>query len=322
MKRVKFGNLEVSNIAMGCMGFSHGYGKVPEESYAIEAIRDAYNYGCNFFDTAERYGEEQFYMGHNEEIVGKAVEPFRDDVVLATKLHIDTKEVKEFGLYNTVYNHLKASLKRLRTDYVDLYYLHRVNPDIMIEDVAIVMGKLIQEGLIKGWGLSQVEVDVIEKAHKITPLSAIQNIYSMMERDYEKEVIPYCLKNNILFVPFSPIASGFLSGKVTPGTKFEGDDVRKWVPQLQKENLEKNLPLLDMLEKFAKEKNATTAQISLAWMIHKYPHVVPIPGSKNKKRILENLQASQVILNKEEFDALEKSLAQYKIYGQRKELGF
>lgn len=322
LRKVKFGNLEVSCIGMGCMGFSHGYGKVPEESYALEAIRDAYAYGCTLFDTAERYGEEQFYQGHNEELVGKAVEPFRNDVILATKLHLQTEEVRTNGLYTTILTHVKQSLKRLKTDYIDLYYLHRINPDIQIEDVALVMGKLIRDGLIRGWGLSQVDVDIIERAQVITPLSAIQNIYSMMERDYEAEVIPYCQKNDILFIPFSPIASGFLSGKVTSETKFGEDDVRKWVPQLQKGNLEKNMPLLDMLDHFSNQKYATKAQISLAWMLHKYPHVVPIPGSKNKERILENLRASEVTLTHEEFMALEGALQKYKIYGQRKELGF
>lgn len=179
------------------------------------------------------------------------------------------------------------------------------------------MGKLIEEGKIRGWGLSQVSVDTLAKAHEVTPVSAVQNIYSMVERDVEKEIFPYCLENNIAVVPFSPIASGLLSGKVTVDTKFEGDDVRKFVPQLSKENISANQPIIDLLAKFAQEKNATSAQISLAWMLHKYPNVVPIPGSKNKDRILENLGAWNVELTDEEFKALESALDACEVHGHR-----
>lgn len=180
------------------------------------------------------------------------------------------------------------------------------------------MGQLMDEGLIRGWGLSQVDVSTIQRAHEITPLSAVQNIYSMVERDAEKGVIPYCLEHNIGFVPFSPIASGLLSGKITPDTQFESyDDVRNWVPQLSRRNIEGNMPIVEMLKKFAEEKNATPAQISLAWMLHKYPNVVPIPGSKNKQRIIENLNSSLVELTDEEFRSLEKSLNSYPVYGHR-----
>lgn len=317
MKKRKIGQLVVSQIGMGCMGFSHGYGKVPSEEYAIEAIRGAYECGCTFFDTAETYGAEMFEAGHNERLVGKAVEPFRKDVVLATKLHLDTQDVQENGLNQVIRRHLKQSMKKLRTDYIDLYYLHRVNPDIPVEDVAVVMGELIKEKLIKGWGLSQVTVAILKKAHEVTPVTAVQNLYSMLERDCELEIFPYCIENNIGVVPFSPIASGFLSGKVTAETKFEGDDVRKFVPQLSKENIVANQSILDVLYKFSKQKNATNAQISLAWMLHKYPNVVPIPGSKNKDRIIENLGASEVELTQEEFIELEKALQECKVYGHR-----
>lgn len=318
MQKRKLGNIEVSPIGMGCMGFSHGYGQVPSKEYAIEAIRAAHDYGCTFFDTAETYGREQFYPGHNEQIVGEAVEAFRKDVVLATKLHISTEEYKEDNdLYKTIKKHLEASLNNLKTDYVDLYYLHRINEDIPVEDIAKVMGQLIDEGLIKGWGLSQVGVDTLRKAHEVTPVSAVQNLYNMLERDSEAEVIPYCLENNIGVVPFSPIASGFLSGKVTTETKFEGDDVRKFVPQLQKDNMIANQPVIDLLNKFSQEKRATNAQISMAWMLKKYPNIVPIPGSKNKERILENLGAWNVELSDEEFKELEEALNQIKVYGHR-----
>lgn len=314
----KIRNLVVSDVGMGCMGFSHGYGKVPEEAYAIEAIRKAYQAGCTFFDTAETYGREQFYPGHNEQLVGKAVEPFRKDIVLATKFHLHQEDLEnDLPLETVIRQHLKKSMENLRTDYIDLYYLHRLNEDVAIEKIAAIMGKFIDEGLIKGWGLSQVDVDILDRAHQITPVTAVQNLYSMLERDCEKEIFPYCLKNNIGVVPFSPIASGFLSGKVTAETKFEGDDVRKWVPQLSKENIVANQPILDVLEKFAKEKQVTNAQISLAWMLHKYPNVVPIPGSKNQERILENLGAMNVKLTNQEFELLEKALNECKVYGHR-----
>ena len=316
----KLGAIEVSPIGMGCMGLSHGYGEIPDRDYSIEAIRKAHAFGCTFFDTAEAYGPNLLpeNRGHNERIVGEAVHSFRKEVVLATKLHLDTTEVSSKGLESTMREHLMASLSRLQTDYADLYYLHRINPDIPVEDVAKVMGKLIQDGLIRGWGLSQVDVDVIDRAHKVTPLSAVQNIYSMLERDVEEAVIPYCLTHNIGLVPFSPIASGFLSGKVTPSSDFShSDDVRKFVPQLRKENMEANQPILDLLERYAEQKHATKAQISLSWMLHKYPNVVPIPGSKNQERILENLDAWNVSLTDDEFAALETALEKIPVHGHR-----
>lgn len=311
-------DIEVSEVGMGCMAFSHGYGKIPDEGYSIEAIRNAYDHGCTFFDTAEVYSPNLSGIGHNERIVGKALEPFRNNVVIATKLFVDSSEARRAGsVYHAVRDHLEASMDRLRTDRIDLYYLHRQN-NIAVENIAEAMGRLIDDGMIRGWGLSQVDVDIIDRAHRVTPLSAIQNIYSMVERDVEKAVAPYCLKNNIGIVPFSPIASGLLSGKITPQTQFErNDDVRNWVPQLSRRNIKGNQPIVEMLKDFAEQKNATPAQISLAWMLHKYPNVVPIPGSKNKERIVENLNASQVEMTDEEFKALESALNQHKVYGHR-----
>ncbi len=319
MEKRFIGQLEVSPIGMGCMGFSHGYGQIPNRTYSIEAIRKAYEFGCTFFDTAETYGRELYWEGHNEEILGEAVEPFRNEIVLATKLHIHDEEVTEdMNLYDLIKGHLLKSLKRLRTEYVDLYYLHRITELVPVEDVASVMGKLIDEGLIKGWGLSQVDVDTLDKAHKITPVTAVQNLYNILERDCEDKIFPYCLENNIGVVPFSPIASGFLSGKITTQTEFEKtDDVRNFVPQLSKENIAGNQPILDILNKFAKIKNATLAQISLAWMLKKYPNVVPIPGSKNQERIIENLGAWNVELTDEEFNELQRALDQCEIHGHR-----
>ncbi|MBQ9273952.1 MAG: aldo/keto reductase [Succinivibrio sp.] len=319
MPHRKLGTIEVSPIGMGCMGLSHGYGQIPEENYSIEAIRQAYDFGCTFFDTAEVYSPNLEGLGHNELIVGKALQEVRHKVVLATKLHIGTAEPAQDGsLYASVKRHLLASMQRLKTDYVDLYYLHRINPAIPVEEVAEAMGRLLGEGLIRGWGLSQVTTDTIDRAHKVTALSAVQNIYSLVERGVEEDVIPYCLQHHIGLVPFSPIASGLLSGKLTVETKFEDyDDVRKFVPQLKAENLQANLPIVEVLGEFALRKGATCAQISLAWMLKKYPNVVPIPGSKNKERILENLGAWNVELSDEEFARLEEALGRCKIHGQR-----
>lgn len=320
MEKRKLRDIEVSPIGIGCMGFSHGYGQIPTEEYSIEAIRKAYEFGCTFFDTAEAYGPNLLpeNKGHNEKIVGKAVKDFRKNVVIGTKFHLHTEEAKVEGLEQTMKEHLEDSLKRLQTDYADVYYLHRINPDIPVEEVAGVMGKFIDAGLIRGWGLSQVDVDVIDRANKETPLAAIQNIYSMVERGVEEKVIPYCMEHQIGLVPFSPTASGFLSGKVTTSSDFtHSDDVRKFVPQLRKENIEANQPVLDLLEIYAEQKSATKAQISLSWMLHKYPNVVPIPGSKNQERILENLGSWNVILTDEEFKALEAALEKIPVHGHR-----
>ena len=320
MKTRMLRDIEVSEVGMGCMAFSHGYGRIPEEKYSIEAIRNAYDHGCTFFDTAEVYSPNLSGTGHNELIVGKALKDVRENVVIATKLMLHGLG---FGsVYKTIRSHLEGSFERLQTDYVDIYYLHRMSV-VPVEKVAEAMGKLMDDGLIRGWGLSQVDVDVIDRAQNITPLAAIQNIYSMVERDSEAKIIPYCMENNIGFVPFSPIASGLLSGKITPQTQFErNDDVRNWVPQLSKKNIEGNQPIVEMLKNFADNKNATPAQISLAWMLHKYPNVVPIPGSKNKERIIENLDSANVELTDKEFSDLERSLKELKVYGHRGLGGF
>ena len=283
MQKRKLGNIEVSEIGIGTMAFSHGYGKIPDEQYSIEAIRAAYNHGCTYFDTAEVYSPNLAGIGHNELIVGKALKDVRDKVVIATKLFLKASEVVNGDVYGAIKKHLLGSMQRLQVKMVDLYYLHRLS-DVPLEDIARAMGRLIQEGLIRGWGLSQVDVDSISKAHNITPLSAVQNLYNILERDCEEKVIPYCLKNNIGVVPFSPVGSGLLSGKITVNTEYEKvDDVRNWVPQCKKENIKGNQPIIDLIQKLANKKGATPAQISMAWMIKKYPNVVPIPGSKNNR---------------------------------------
>ena len=196
MKRRKIRSLSVSEIGMRCMGFSHGYGQVPDAGYTEEAIREAFGYGCNFFDTAEGYGKELYYPGHNEEIVGRAVKGFRNEAVIATKLHIQPETVEDCGsVYVAVRRHLERSLKNLQSDYVDLYYLHRINMEVDYLEVAHAMGRLIQEGLVREWGISAVDKAQLEAAHAVTPVGAVQNIYSMVERTSEKDVIPFCVKN-------------------------------------------------------------------------------------------------------------------------------
>ena len=320
MKTRSLRNIEVSEVGMGCMAFSHGYGKIPQESYSIDAIRNAFEHGCTFFDTAEIYSPNLSGTGHNELIVGKALRGIRDRAVIGTKLML-----RGFGtgnVYRTIRSHLEGSLSRLGTDYVDVYYLHRMG-GVPVEKVAEAMGRLIDDGMIRGWGLSQVDVDVIGRAEEVTPPAAVQNIYSMVERDCEERIIPYCMEHDIGFVPFSPIASGLLSGRITPETRFEkNDDVRNWVPQLSENNRQGNMPIVGMLRDLAQRKNATPAQISLAWMLHKYPNVVPIPGSKNRERIIENLDSSEVVLTDQEFSFLESELGRLKVYGHRGLGGF
>ena len=317
MEKRKLGNIEVSEIGIGTMAFSHGYGKIPDEKYSIEAIREAYNNGCTFFDTAEVYSPNLQGIGHNELIVGKALKDVRDKVVIATKLFLKASEVVNGDVYGAIKKHLLGSMQRLQVKMVDLYYLHRLS-DVPLEEIAKAMGRLIKEGLIRGWGLSQVDVDSISKAHNITPVSAIQNLYNILERDSEEKIIPYCLKNNIGFVPFSPVGSGLLSGKINANTQFEkNDDVRNWVPQCKKENIIGNQPIVDLITKWAQKKGATPAQISMAWMIKKYQNVVPIPGSKNKERILENINTYKVHFTDDELKEFENELSKLKVYGHR-----
>ena len=301
-------NLEVSAIGYGCMGLSHGYGKLPERKEAVKLIQYAFDLGCTFFDTAEGYG-----LGANEELLGEALTNIRSKVVIATKLHIRN----EGNLKEQIEKRLDASLKRLGTDYVDLYYQHRVNPDISVEEIAGIMGELIHSGKILGWGQSQATADEIRRANSITPLTAIQSEYSMMERMFEKEVIPTCEELGIGFVPFSPLASGFLSGKYNKDSVYTGDDVRRVITRFEKENVAANQPLLDMLMEFATQKNATPAQISLAWILHKKEFIVPIPGMRSMERMRENFGAAEITLSENEYQQIEKQLNEITIHGNR-----
>ena len=301
--------LTVSAVGLGCMGFSHGYGPGPDHAASVQLIRTAFDLGCTFFDTAESYG-----AGENEKLVGEAVKPFRKDIVLATKLHIPEGITDVEGV---IRQHLDDSLRRLGTDYVDLYYQHRMNKTIPPEEVAGVMGKLIEEGKIRGWGQSQSTEDEVRRAHAVTPITAIQSEYSMMERMFEKDVLPACRELGIGFVPFSPLRAGFLSGKYTSQDVYTGDDVRRVSTRFTKENMDANQPLLDLLHQFADAKGATPAQISLAWMLHKWDFLVPIPGMRKVERMKENFGAAEVTLTEAEFEQLETKLAKIPIHGNR-----
>jgi len=311
MKHRKLRDLEVSAIGFGCMGFSHGYGPGPDENEANDLMRKAFDLGCNFFDTAEAYG-----AGHNEQLVGRALAPIRNQVVIATKF-IMREPIPGVHLGQEIRRRLEASLTRLGTDHVELYYQHRVPESIPLDEVEEVMGKFIAEGKILGWGQSQASEQQIRRAHAITPLTAIQSEYSMMERMFEKDVIPACEELRIGFVPFSPLASGFLSGKVKADDTYVGDDVRRVITRFSKDNVRANQPLLDLLERFAEEERATPAQISLAWMLHKKDFIVPIPGMRKLERITENLGAADIQLSDNEYQQIEAELAEIEIHGNR-----
>ncbi|MEX5215773.1 MAG: aldo/keto reductase [Nitrospiraceae bacterium] len=311
MKTRKLRELEVSAIGFGCMGFSHGYGAAPERGESIRLIRYAFELGCTHFDTAEAYG-----AGHNEALVGEALKPMRESVVIATKLRVD-EHTAETPVSVQVREHLEASLARLGTDRVELYYLHRINPKVPVEEVAQVMGRLIEEGKIRGWGLSQCSALEIRRAHAVTPVTAVQSEYSMMERMFERDVIPLCKELRIGFVPFSPLASGFLSGRVRANDRYQGDDVRRVITRFDRANIAANQPLLDLLHRFAEEKGATPAQISLAWMFAKEDFMAPIPGSRKRERIEENFGAADVEITPSELEQIEAKLAKIPIHGNR-----
>lgn len=314
MKYRNLRDIKVGAVGMGCMGFSHGYGAIPTEEESIRLMHKAYDLGCNFFDTAEAYGPFV-----NEELVGKAVKPFRDKIILVSKfvpvcLGYQTEDkLTRKGMRQA----LEDSLKRLQTDYIDLYYEHRVPLDSSVEDVALWMGELIKEGKIKAWGQSQPTAEQIKRANAVTPMAAVQCEFSMMERSFEKEVIPTCEELGIGFVSFSPLASGFLSGKYNKNTEYKGDDVRRVITRFNPDNVEKNQPLLDLLQKYADNKGATLAQISLAWMLKKKDFIVPIPGMRRDERVIENLGAADIELTDEEYNNIEIELSKITIYGNR-----
>ena len=316
MEKRKFGNIEVSAIGLGCMGFTHAYGECPNEDESIRLVHFAYENGCNLFDTAEMYS-----CLKNEEFVGKALKDLpRDKIVISDKFWPTPlkgqEDIKEKLSEEGIRKCLESSLKRLQTNYIDIYILHAMDEQ-HLEEVARVMGLLIKEGKIRSWGLSSPTVEQLKKAHKITPVSVIQSEYSMMERKWEKEIIPLCKELGIGFEAFSPMGNGFLSGKYSSKDNFDKNDLRTVITRFKKENLDANQPLLDLISKYAKEKNCTNAQIALAWVLKGGDFIVPIPGMRKEERIKENLGAVNIKLSDEEYANLNKELDKIKIYGDR-----
>lgn len=316
MKKRNLGaDLKVSAVGLGCMGFSHAYGAPTDKKISIETIRKAVEMGYDFFDTAEVYGTADD-PHQNEMIVGEALKDIRDKVIIATKFGIrfdmSSPEVNKPLIPDsrpeTMRASVDASLKRLGTDHIDLYYQHRADPNVPIEEVAGVMSELIKAGKITHWGLSEANEDQVRRAHKVCPVTAIQNRYSMMARWHEN-LFPVLEELNIGFVAFSPLANGFLSGKYGKGTQFDGAlDYRSAMPQFTEKGVEQNSELLSLLNRLAEEKNATPAQISLAWMMCKKPYIVPIPGSRKPDRLKENADAANIVLSDCEIAGIDKAL--------------
>ena len=314
-KRILGRDLQVSSIGLGCMGMSHAYGAPADKKEMTELLAKAVDIGYTFFDTAEVYGTPE-HPHDNEELVGKALKPYRNHVVLATKFGIhfdmDAEEVNKPLIPDsrpeTIRKSVETSLKRLQTDHIDLYYQHRPDPQIPVEEVAGVMSELIAEGKITHWGLSEADEDMICRAHRICPVTAIQNRYSMMARWHTK-LFPILEELNIGFVAFSPLANGFLSARYNKDSVFEaGTDYRSVMPQFTEEGMKKNGTLLALLHQIAEEKQATPAQISLAWMMKKRPYIVPIPGTRRTDRLYENAGAAEVVLQPEEMASIDGAL--------------
>lgn len=316
MKTRKLRNLEVSEIGMGCMGFTHAYGDGPEEDEGIRLVHRAFEMGCNFFDTAEMYSYFK-----NEEFVGKALKGLpRDKVIISDKfwpVPLPGQDMPEGKLSEAgIRKSLEDSLRRLQTDYIDLYTEHQME-DGSEEQVAYIMGKLIQEGKIRAWGQSSPTAEQIRKANAVTPITAIQSEYSMMERKWEKDVLPLCKELGIGFVAFAPMGNGFLSGKYQSGDKFQKNDLRNVISRFHAENMEANEPLLELIRRYAQKKHCTPAQIGLAWVLGGGDFIVPIPGMRREERIAENLGASDVELTSEEYARLTEELSRIEIHGTR-----
>ena len=314
-RRLGKSNLEVSAIGLGCMGLSFGLGPAVDKQTGIALIRGAVERGVTFFDTAEVYGPYT-----NEELVGEALAPFRESVVIATKFGFKIENRKQAGLDSRP-EHIKevaeASLKRLRTDVIDLFYQHRVDPEVPIEDVAGAVKELIQQGKVRHFGLSEAGVKTIRRAHAIQPVTALQSEYSLWWREPEAETIPTLAELGIGFVPFSPLGKGFLTGKISEETKFEEHDFRNVVPRFTPENRKANQAMVDVIGKFAQEKKATPAQVALAWLLAQKPWIVPIPGTTKVHRLEENLGAMNVDLSRDELRELETAAAKIPVQGER-----
>ncbi|BDR53709.1 aldo/keto reductase [Bombiscardovia nodaiensis] len=308
MKQRKLGGLTVSEVGMSCMVFSRGHNQPPAEEDSIAAIRAGYEAGCTYFDTAENYGKELFHLGHNEELVGKALAGRRHEVILASKFHLHWRDFQAHRpLYQAVRSHLDKTLHNLGTDYLDLYYMQRTNPQAPVADIAQVMEQLVAEGLIRGWGMSQVDLPDIQSGQAVFPLTAVQDAYSMAQRSIEEEVISYCAQEGIGFVAFSPIASYYLSSD-KPKFDRTADQYERLQAELLVRKWTINRPLLQCIQRLAGQNQASPAQISLAWMLHKFPNLVPVPGSKHPERIFENLASADIILSDEEVAQLDELL--------------
>ena len=311
-------NLEVSTIGLGCMGMSYGYGPAVDKQEGISLIRAAVERGVTFFDTAEVYGPFT-----NEELVGEALAPLREQVVIATKFGFvpDPNGGPRWSALNSRPEHIKeaaeGSLKRLKTDVIDLFYQHRVDPNVPIEDVAGAVKDLIQQGKVKHFGLSEAGVRTIRRAHKVQPVTALQSEYSLWFREPEAEVIPALEELGIGFVPFSPLGKGFLTGKISEDTQFDKSDFRNIVPRFTPENRKANQALVDLLGRFAQQKKATPAQIALAWLLGQKPWIVPIPGTTKLHRLEENIGAVNVELSPEDLRELETAASKIAVQGAR-----
>jgi aryl-alcohol dehydrogenase-like predicted oxidoreductase len=317
MQKRKLGksNLEVSALGLGCMGMSFSYGPPGDKQEMISVIRSAVEQGVTFFDTAEVYGPFT-----NEELVGEALAPFRDKVVIATKFGFDCDAGKQGGL-NSRPEHIRqvveASLKRLKVQTIDLLYQHRVDPDVPIEEVAGTVKDLIRRGKVKHFGLSEAGVQTIRRAHAVQPVTALQSEYSLWWREPEAEVLPTLEELGIGFVPFSPLGKGFLTGKISADTKFDANDFRNKVPRFDPENRKANQALVDVVERFAKRKNVTPAQVALAWVLAQKPWIVPIPGTTKLHRLRENLGAVSLQLTVEDLREIESAASKITVQGAR-----
>jgi aryl-alcohol dehydrogenase-like predicted oxidoreductase len=319
MQKRKLGksNLEVSALGLGCMGMSFSYGPPKDKKEMISLIRSSVELGITFFDTAEIYGPFT-----NEELVGEALAPIRDLVVIATKFgfKIDPSTSKQAGLDSRP-AHIKEvvedSLKRLQTDVIDLFYQHRVDSDVPIEDTAGAVKELIQQGKVKHFGLSEAGVKTIRRAHKVQPVTALQSEYSLWWREPEAEVIPTLEELGIGFVPFSPLGKGFLTGKISEDTQFDKTDFRNIVPRFTQENRKANQAVVDLLERFARERRATPAQIALAWLLAQKPWIVPIPGTTKLNRLEENIGATNIKLSPNDLRELETAASKIPVQGAR-----
>lgn len=315
MKKRRLGksNLMVNPVGLGCMGFSHASGDPVPEQETVRTLRQAYDIGYDYFDTAEAYTGlyPDGTISYNEELVGKALKGIRDKVVIGTKMGVSHNADRTLRLDSrpeTIRKSLEQSLKRLDTDYVDIYFQHRIDPEVEPEVVAGTMGELIQEGKIRSWGISEANEDYLRRANAVTPVTVIENRYSMMARWHEN-LFPVCEELDIAYIAFSPMANGFLTGKYNPKTKFEGSqDFRTDMPQYTEEGYAKAKGLLELLNRLAEEKHCTMAQLSLAWMICKKPYIVPIPGSRKLERLKSNFKAGDVVLTPEEISAIDAKL--------------